>query len=190
MPELTWGKRFVVLSLLALAVTGCSSTDMEEEQGPAPLIDFDEERKFNKVWSTSIGDGQGGIFNRLTPAIDGEMIYVAAANGDVEAVSLSKGKTIWDVDLDRLLVGGVGVGENILLVGAASGDVIALNKETGEQFIEDAGLIVNDAVISSQVSTHTVTGSPSQEQVAPSRLGSGPHPCVQLSWSAKHSIGS
>ncbi|MEE8057328.1 MAG: outer membrane protein assembly factor BamB [Pseudomonadales bacterium] len=124
-------KRGLGLSLLALVLSACSANDTEEEQGPAPLIDFEQERSFNKVWSSSVGDGQGEIFNRLNPAIDSELIYVASANGDVEAVTLDKGKTVWDVELDKLLVGGVGVGADLVLVGTAAGEVVALDKEDG-----------------------------------------------------------
>jgi outer membrane protein assembly factor BamB len=121
----------LALLLLAAVVSGCSSNDAEEEQGPAELIDFEAERSFNKVWSTSVGDGQGGIFNRLKPAIDGDLIYVAAADGDVEAITLATGKTVWDAEVEQLLVGGVGVGDNMVLLGTVSGEVIALNKTDG-----------------------------------------------------------
>jgi outer membrane protein assembly factor BamB len=121
----------LILVLLALLAVGCSSFD-EEEEGPAELVDFEPERSFNKVWGTSVGDGQGGIYNRLTPAIDDGMIYVASAEGDIEAITLDKGKTEWDVELDRLLVGGVGLGKNVVMVGTATGQVVVLNRENGE----------------------------------------------------------
>lgn len=119
--------------LLALALAACSSTDGEEETGPAELIDFDAERKFKKVWSRSIGDGQGDIFNRLQPTVFDKTIYVAAANGEVEAIDWQSGDRIWDRDLDQLLVGGTGVGEQLVVVGSASGELIALDRSTGKQ---------------------------------------------------------
>lgn len=133
MPMLGRVSRFGAIVLLALVVSACSSTDGEEEKGPAPLLEFEQERVFNKAWSVSVGDGQGGIFNRLTPAVDGKTVYIAAANGDVKAINLANGKTLWAVNLDRMLVGGVGVGEDLLFVGAGSGDVVALDKASGEQ---------------------------------------------------------
>lgn len=124
--------RVVFVALLSLALLACSSNDTEEEKGPAPLVDFEKERVFKKVWSHSVGNGQGGIFNRLTPAIDGEHIYAASADGYVKAIMLNNSKKQWRVNLDRPLVGGVGVGEKALFVGAASGDVIALDKLNGD----------------------------------------------------------
>lgn len=124
--------RSIVLSLISLTIVACSSIDSEEETGPAPLLDFEQERTFNKVWSTSVGDGQGGIFNRLNPTVDGDLIYVASAEGTIEAITLEKGKSVWDADLEQLLVGGVGVGDNAIFVGTATGEVVALNKQNGE----------------------------------------------------------
>lgn len=126
--------RSVALPLLAIIVTGCSLFDSEDDDtGPAPLLDFEQERKFKKVWSSSIGDGQGGIFNRLKPAIDGDTIYVAAADGTVEAVTAARGKTVWDIELDTLLVGGVGVGGGLVMVGTAAGEVIVLDQQDGSR---------------------------------------------------------
>lgn len=124
--------RNVALSLIAVVLTACSSIDGEEEKGPAPLLDFVQERTFNKVWSTSVGDGQGGIFNRLNPAVDGDLIYVASAEGVIEAIALKQGKSVWSTDLAQLLVGGVGVGDKAIFVGTADGEVVALNKDNGE----------------------------------------------------------
>ncbi|MFA7552999.1 MAG: outer membrane protein assembly factor BamB [Spongiibacteraceae bacterium] len=124
--------RATLLSVLTVTLMACSSTDTEDQE-PAPLIDFDQERSFDKVWSRSIGNGQGKNFNRLNPVVSGDMIYVAAANGEVEAVTLAKGKRTWKADVDKLLVGGVGVGDKVVLLGSADGEVIALNKADGEE---------------------------------------------------------
>ncbi len=128
-----WTKRWLVAGLAALVLAACSSNDGEEEKEPAPLVDFEPERYFDRVWSNGVGDGQGDIYNSLKPAIYDQQVYVAAADGSIEAMSLERGKTQWKTDLDQLLVGGVGVGSNLVLVGSASGEVIALNREDGEQ---------------------------------------------------------
>jgi len=46
-------KLYKLAALLAvtLLMAACGSFDGEEEQGPAPLLDFDIERKFVKVWA-------------------------------------------------------------------------------------------------------------------------------------------
>lgn len=119
---------------LVLVISACSSNDSEEELGPAPLVEFDEQRIFNKQWSTSLGDGPGDIYNRLKPAIDDDTLYVASVDGSLAAVSLVDGDILWevDVDTDQLIVGGVGIGETVLMLGVSSGEVMAFNKDNGE----------------------------------------------------------
>jgi outer membrane protein assembly factor BamB len=118
-------------ALLLLQITGCSSTSSDDELGPAELIEFDAVRQFKKQWSNSVGDGQGGIYNRLRPAVDGNTVYVAASNGDVAALSADDGDELWETDLDLPLAGGVGVGGGKVLVGTATGLVIALDQQSG-----------------------------------------------------------
>lgn len=126
--------RLLVWSALVLTVlTACSSNDLEEELEPAPLVDFKPERSFKKVWSNSVGNGQGKIYNNLKPAIDNGMVYAAAADGTVEAISLDRGKTQWDTDLDELIVGGVGVSNALVMVGTAAGEIVVLNREDGSE---------------------------------------------------------
>ena len=78
--------RYPVLALLLATLAGCAlfDGDDEEEQGPAPLVEFDAEVQLDKVWSDSVGNGQGKLFNRLVPAVEGDKIVVAAADGTVE----------------------------------------------------------------------------------------------------------
>ena len=122
---------FILVSLLALSA--CNSTDLDDEQSPAELIDFDEERSFSKVWSRNIGNGQGKNYTRLVPAVDADSLVVAATNGVVERLSLNDGSTQWKIELEQTLLGGVGSGESSVIVGTIAGDVVLLDKQSGEQ---------------------------------------------------------
>lgn len=126
--------RLLSLIILLAFLAGCSSNDFEEEElGPAELVEFDAEKIFDRAWSNGVGDGQGGIYNRLNPAVDNGVVYVAASNGKIEAISLDRGKTLWSSNVDTTLSGGVGAGSGLVLVGAVTGELIALDQETGEQ---------------------------------------------------------
>ena len=116
-----------------LVLGGCSSFDKDADQKPAELTKFEVERKLDKVWSRSVGDGQGGLYNRLTPAIGDGMVIAAAVDGDVRAFAADSGKRQWRARLKRELVGGVGMGGGLVLLGGADGTVIALSAENGEQ---------------------------------------------------------
>lgn len=85
----TWALLF---SMAVLA--GCGSSS-KKELPPADLPDFTAELKLRKEWSRSIGDGQGDLFNRLVPAVDGERIFAADADGLVQAMDRLTGKVLW-----------------------------------------------------------------------------------------------
>ncbi|KRW59282.1 outer membrane protein assembly factor BamB [Pseudomonas sp. TTU2014-080ASC] len=121
-------------ALLALAVmaVGCSSNS-NKELPPAELPKFTEEVRLDKVWSRSIGEGQGETFNMLVPAIDGEQIYAADVEGLVVAMNRTTGKVLWKQDLELPVSGAVGAGYGLVVVGTLKGEIIALDSATGEE---------------------------------------------------------
>lgn len=126
---LRWG----LLAVLAGLIMACGSNDAKDELiEPAELVKFEPQIKLKKLWSRDVGKGQGKKFNRLQPAIDGDVIYIVDVDGDVLALDRHNGKKIWKTDVDVDISGGVGVGEGLVLMGTASGDLIVLNQEDGE----------------------------------------------------------
>jgi outer membrane protein assembly factor BamB len=133
--------RALLVATLLAGSAGCSwikslgdSDDEEEaELEPAELVDFEPEIEVREEWSRGIGNGQGKLFNRLQPAVYGDMIIAASANGTVEAIDAATGKTRWDVDVDTDLSGGVGAGGDLVVVGTDRGVVIALESASGRE---------------------------------------------------------
>lgn len=131
--------RHVILLFLVSNLAACSTVsgwfddDDDEATAPAELIDIDETVKINELWSVDVGNGQGDGFYRLRPAIRGEMIYVAAADGEVAAVNRLSGDTVWEADLETSLSGGVGVHDDALFVGTSEGFVLKLDASSGER---------------------------------------------------------
>lgn len=124
--------RWICAGVCLSALLGCSSQE-EKEQGPAPLPDFKQERGFDKLWSHGIGDGQGKLYNRLTPAIHDNKIIAAASKGVVEAYDRISGKSLWDADINHPISGGVGIGCGLALVASEDGRLWALHEETGKK---------------------------------------------------------
>ncbi|WP_287028627.1 outer membrane protein assembly factor BamB [Pseudomonas sp. UBA6310] len=128
---MTHWKYAAVLTLAVLAV-GCSSNS-KKELPPAELVKFDAEVKLDEQWSRSVGDGQGDLYNLLAPAVDGDSIFAAGADGDVMALDRETGKVLWKKDLEAPVSGGVGVGSGMVLLGTLKGEVIALDAASGEE---------------------------------------------------------
>ena len=124
--------RNAALLALAVMVVGCSSNS-KKELPPAELTDFVAEVELSSEWSRSIGDGQGETYNLLSPAVDGDHIYAAAAEGVVIAMDRFSGDVLWKQDIDRPISGAIGVGSGLVVVGTLKGEVIALDQSTGEQ---------------------------------------------------------
>ena len=110
--------RLVMMLLLGFVLGGCGS------KGPQPvkLVDFKPSAKLSFAWKVNIGDAGRYIF---TPAISGDSVFAADNRGDLLRINAANGKTLWRVDTKAPLSGGVGVGENMVLVGTSKGSVLA-----------------------------------------------------------------
>ncbi len=136
MPRIIRG--FVAAALLT-CLSACSTVsgwfdfdDDDDPKQPAELVDFEETVKIKKLWSQGVGNGQGIGFYSIQPVIEGEVIYVAAADGDLEAFDKMSGKSLWDVELELPISGGVGVYEDTLLLGSSDGFVLKVDANSGE----------------------------------------------------------
>ncbi len=123
--------KYMAVLVLALFAVGCSSTSKKELK-PQALEKITAEVELKKEWSTSIGAGQGKLWNALTPAVDGDLVFVTDVKGRVSALDRFTGKTKWTRKLKLDVSGGVGAGSGMVLLGTLSGDVIALDAHTGE----------------------------------------------------------
>lgn len=121
---------------------GCSSKDKDELVLPKIVNQF----KTEVVWQETIGNGVEHYFSRLSPAIHNDVVFVANREGQVEALSLSDGKTRWKTDIRQnisfwpwadndsaKLSGGILQAYGKIYIGSENGYVVALDRETGEQ---------------------------------------------------------
>ena len=129
------------IALCMATLVGCSSSDEEELVLPEIVNQFET----NVVWQESIGDGVEHYFSRLTPAVYKDRVFVASRNGEVEALSLENGDTIWETDIrenssfwpwesdiSAKLSGGILQAYGKIFIGSEHGYLLALDRETGE----------------------------------------------------------
>ena len=135
--------------LLPFVISGCSifEGDDEEARKPAELLSISQEVTLEKVWDVNIGRGAEDKAIKLVPAFDGSRIFAASADGTVKALESGTGREIWQVDIKNFyndaerrnafsktadtITGGVGVGEELVLVGSSAGEVVAMNQSDG-----------------------------------------------------------
>lgn len=134
--------RILLAALVAACCSGCSATEKltswmgsgkDNSEPPAPLVEFHQRLNVIRLWSDSIGSGTDKEYLKLEPAIAGQRLFTADADGEVIAMDASNGETLWSVDTDTHITGGPGFGENVVLVGTGEGEVIALNADSGKQ---------------------------------------------------------
>ncbi len=130
------------IALCMATLMGCSSSDDEEE---LVLPEIVNQFETDVVWQESIGDGVEHYFSRLTPAIYKDRVFVASRDGDIEALSLENGDTIWETDIrenstfwpweadiSAKLSGGILQAYGKLFIGSEHGYLVALDRDTGE----------------------------------------------------------
>lgn len=127
--------RCLPLALAALALSACGifGGDDDEELEPLELVDIETKIKVRREWSTRVGDGAEFLRVALQPAGDGNRIYAASRDGNVVALDAQSGKAAWRYELDMELSAGPGVGEGLVVVGAANGYLVALDADSGEE---------------------------------------------------------
>lgn len=125
-------KSFISL-LVLVTLSACSIFSDDESEQPAELQRFDQQITLRQLWSIGVGDGQGRHYNRLVPAIDGQMIYVASADGTVVALDKANGAVRWRQRTGQAITGGVGAAAGQVVFGTRDAQIFALSQADGSQ---------------------------------------------------------
>lgn len=119
----------ISLSLLS----GCSTiggwfSSSEPLIKPAPLPVFSPSHELVRSWNAQVGAAGGYAFS---PNTDGEAVYAAGREGKIAKFDLASGREIWRIDAGQPLSAGVGVGDGLVLVGTAKGNLLAFKSANG-----------------------------------------------------------
>jgi outer membrane protein assembly factor BamB len=128
-----------VLLLASVLLVGCASlSDLkrdvsermfgrEDLNPPAALVEFKPTATPKILWSHRLGPAADFDFS---PAVDNGHVYAASADGELIKVNASSGKEEWRIRSDERYSAGVGVGLNLVLVGTATGYVLAYDQQS------------------------------------------------------------
>ncbi len=144
----------LIAVLLALALSGCASmvkstqsagesleasiiemmthSSEDESLPPRALEEITNEVMLSEVWQRKVIEGQGNRFLKLEMVISDGNLYVADRKGQVVALDQKTGETLWEVDTQLPISGGLEVGYENLFFGTTDADVVALKLNDGE----------------------------------------------------------
>ncbi|MFH0350825.1 MAG: PQQ-binding-like beta-propeller repeat protein, partial [Chromatiales bacterium] len=132
-------KRWLVAGVIAFQLHGCGlgayvSDFMAGEENttpPAPLTEFEPTIEVGELWSVDIGAGTDEHYLKLAPAVADATVFIADRNGEVYAVDINSGDTLWERDTGAPVSGGPGIAEEMVLLGTQDGEVLALSRSDG-----------------------------------------------------------
>lgn len=124
----------LLLAVLLVSLAACSNNDKKDQDiGPNALTSFDKEVSLTTEWRGQIGNGLGSAFARLQPALKGDVLYAASANGEIQALALDNGSVIWEQSFDDEVTAAVAVGTNNGYFATANGELVAFSLADGSE---------------------------------------------------------
>jgi outer membrane protein assembly factor BamB len=130
----------VTLAIASLGACGVTESlkeymkgDSDNAEPPAELIEIRQRLNIVELWSENTGSGTDNQYLKLAPVVFNQRLYIADAEGRIQAMDATNGNKIWSVDADTRITGGPGFGENTVLVGTAEAETIAFSAEDGEE---------------------------------------------------------
>ena len=125
-------KTLIPLLLAASFLGGCSSLDFlnpfskSDKVKMAELPAIQEKVRAQSLWRYSIGKADDAVFY---PAVVGNSVFVAAANGSI--ARLDNGAEKWRIKVDKALSAGVGSDGELVAVASRKGEVLVFSAHDG-----------------------------------------------------------
>jgi len=123
--------RRLAFAVALLALAACSKD--KEVNPPAELVDFRQTLAVDRVWSAGVGGGEPQLRLGLGATVVDQQVFAAGHGGEVVALALDTGRTLWQAKTRARLSGGTGADAALVAVGTSGGDVIALSAADGSQ---------------------------------------------------------
>lgn len=125
-----WAKvlALVCLNVPLLGACGWLGDKKTATRVPAALVEFKPSLSVRTWWQAPVGNS--GRF-ALQPAVSGDVVVAAAADGTVSAYHLRSGQLRWRISAGFPISAGVGVGNGLAVVAGGDGEVLALTLNDG-----------------------------------------------------------
>jgi len=127
----------VVAAGVFAMLAGCSLFGSKETKNqPAPLVELKNPSLVPKtVWKYSVGKAGASVF---MPALAGDSVYVADADGALVRLNAATGKEVWRVKTGTDLTAGVGTDGEVVVVGGVKGQILAYDTNGKQLWKADA----------------------------------------------------
>ena len=124
-------RSFFAIVVSTALISGCSVFSAKDEIKPAKLEDFDQKIELSRVWSAKPASSNNSYWSKLTMAVNEQTLFTADHSGTVVALEVDTGRQQWSVDLDLPISGGLGYGDQKVVLGTIEGQVYTLNAQDG-----------------------------------------------------------
>lgn len=130
----SWAQRGAVALLAAstVALSACGSAPPAVP--PTPLLEIvNPTILVMEHWKKNVGNGSDYAGAAFQPAVADGIVYVAAVDGTISALSLDGGDPVWRVELEQQMRSGVAVDNQSVYAASRDGQIIALDREDGSE---------------------------------------------------------
>ena len=124
-------RSFFAIVVSAALISGCSVFSAKDEIEPAKLEDFDQKVELSRVWSAKPTSSNNSYWSKLNMAVNEHTLFAADHSGTLVALEVDTGRQQWSVDLDLPISGGLGYGDQKVVLGTIEGQVYTLNAQDG-----------------------------------------------------------
>ncbi len=96
----------------------------EKKNVPAALLEFKPAMQVKAAWTVNLANAANYQFS---PAIVGQVVYAAAADGTLVKVEVGSGKVLWRITAESKLTAGVGADAETIAVAGEKGQLLAFD---------------------------------------------------------------
>ena len=124
--------RFIAASFLLVLLVACGSAP-KDYSSAKELTPINARLSVVPLWVSRTGAVPYYAHAQLPPLAVDNKLYIASIGGNVSLLDTENGKLIWSVSLNENLTSGLGISENLILVGSRKAEIVALEKNTGKE---------------------------------------------------------